>query len=53
VSDLLGVLRQKCELVEIAQFVIGDFRHGSTLRTAEIQVLSARHCVSVDAWLRD
>ena len=41
-ADLFGVLGQQRELVEVQQVVVGDLRHGSTLRTAEIQVRSER-----------
>ena len=47
-ADLFGVLAQQREFVEARQFVVGDFRHGSTLRTTEIQVLFERRCVSVN-----
>ena len=41
-ADLFGVLGQQRELVEASQVVVGDLGHGSTLRTAEIQVQSVR-----------
>ena len=47
-ADLFGVLGQQREFVEARQFVVGDFRHGSTLHTTEIQVLFERRCVSVN-----
>jgi predicted acetyltransferase len=39
---------QQPELVEPDKVVVGDLNHGSTLRTSKIQVLSERHCASVE-----